>query len=109
MLESFKEIDSTNEAEIILISDGENVRGSIERATANLIAGGVVVHSIAVTEEADERLEHISKGTGGRCFSYTEGGATSLAAIFNEIISGRSAAGSAVVTVCVCYFLCILM
>ena len=99
MLESFIEIDSTKEAEIILISDGKNNDGSIETATANLIAAGVVVHSIAVTEEADQRLEDISRKTGGRCFSYTEGGSTSLAAIFNEIISGRSATSSAVATV----------
>ena len=101
MLQSFKEIDSTEEAEIILISDGKN-NGDMEAATVDLKAAGVVVHSIAVTEEADQRLVDISKATGGRCFAYTEsGGSASLAAILNEIISGRSATTSAVATVSV--------
>ena len=104
MLQSFKEIDSTEEAEIILISDGQT-GGDMEAATADLKAAGVVVHSTAVTEYADQRLVDISRATGGRYFSYTEsGGSASLAAILNEIISGGSASNSAVATVSVYYF-----
>ena len=74
MLRSFEEIDSTKEAELILISDGANGRGSMEAAMANLKNAGVVVHSIAVTGAADQRLVDISKETGGRCFVYTDKG-----------------------------------
>ena len=101
MLQSFEVIDSTKEAEIILISDGENIDGSMEAATARLTRAGVVVHSIAVTKNADKRLQDMSKETGGRCFAYTEKGSASLAAILNEIISGRSVTSSAVTTVCI--------
>ena len=103
MFRSFEEIDSTKETEIILISDGANGRGSMETAMANLTTAGVVVHSIAVTGAADQRLVDISKETGGRCFAYTDKGSTSLATILNEIISGRSSTSSAVTTVCLNY------
>lgn len=93
-LKSFEIIDSTEESEVILISDGENNDGDLEQATQTLVNAGIVVHCIAVTQAADQRLQDISRRTGGRCYAYTEGGSVSLAILLSEIISGGSISGS---------------
>lgn len=97
-LVTFSQIDSTDESEVILISDGENGAGNLDTATQSLVDAGVVVHCIAVTQEADARLEEISKGTDGRCFAYTEAGSVSLSAVLSEIIFGGSVSSSSAAT-----------
>ena len=94
ILQSFDKIDSLEESQIILVSDGQNGHGSLPNATQNCIEEGVVVNSIAVTQIADERMLNISDATGGRAFSYTEDGFLSLERYFLEYTSGVSSPGS---------------
>lgn len=99
MLISFEEITTTKGSEIILISDGKNGSGDMEEATARLVDAGVIVHSISITEAADQRLMDISEKTGGRCFAYTESRSESLTILLSEIIFGGSTTGFYAATV----------
>ena len=90
ILQSFDKLDSVAESQIILISDGKNNVGSLANATQICIEEGVVVNSIAVTQEADERMLNISDATGGRAFSYTADGFLSLERYFLEYTSSGS-------------------
>lgn len=73
---------------MILISDGKDGGGSkdLENVTQMLVDEKVVVHCIAVTDIADERLVDISNSPGGKVYAYS--GNTSLTGILSEIISG---------------------
>ena len=90
VLKSFDKIDSEEGSQIILISDGNNSHGSLPDAIQNCMEAGVVVHTIAVTEGADQRMVDISDATGGRVFSYIEQSYVSLEKIVLEIISGAT-------------------
>lgn len=93
-------MDSIRGSEIILISDGLDNHGGLEYATQELFDEGVVVHSISVTEAADERLVNISAQTGGRILYDSELGSFSLPAMFLELVSGGATIDAlAVVTV----------
>ena len=101
LLRNFKQLDSIEESEIILISDGENNGGSMEAATENSLEAGVVVHCVAITEAADQRLIDLASKTGGRMFSHSGSDFRLLAAAFSEIVSsGQTTDSKAASTVC---------
>ena len=93
-ISKFEILDSTEEAEVILISDGKNGIGDLYTATQHCIDAGVVVTSIALTNSADQRLVTISERTGGRLLHITDNGTVSLAAAFTDIVSGGIATDS---------------
>lgn len=88
LLRNFSNLDSIQESEVILISDGQNNVGDLELATNDCVDAGVVVHCIAVTDAADQRLQDIAYRTRGKILFYSGLGFTSLAALFSEVISG---------------------
>ena len=108
ILRAFKQLDSIEESEIILISDGENNRGHLPDAIQNCVEAGVVVHCVAIAEQADQRLIEIADKTGGRMFSNPGSDFRLLAAAFAEIVSSGqtmdSKATSTVWTWFHCYY-----
>ena len=100
-MRTFKELDSIQESEIILISDGLNNDGIMEDATEHCVEAGVVVHCVLITEAADQRLIDIASETGGRIFSNSGSDFRLLAAAFSEIVSsGQTTDSKATSTVC---------
>lgn len=87
---------------IYLISDGINNEGDLTAALDLAIKAGVTIHTVAISQSADSRLEEISKKTGGKTYSYLEilNGSVGLAASFLEASSGSvTALNSAPATV----------
>ena len=88
VLRGFTLLDTTEESEIILISDGENNEGSMENATQNCVDAGVVIHSITVTEAADQVLVDLANKTRGRLLDNNAIELYSLIDVLSNIISG---------------------
>ncbi|XP_053404724.1 calcium-activated chloride channel regulator 4A-like isoform X3 [Mercenaria mercenaria] len=76
--------------EIILISDGENTPGNVDIDTARqeVIDANIIVHTIALSQEADKRLGDIARETGGRYYTYLDKGNITLVGTFSQILSG---------------------
>ena len=103
-MRTFTQLDSIKESEIILISDGENGRESMESAIQACVEAGVVVHCLALTEAADHRLIDLASATAGRMFSHSGSNFRLLAAAFVGLVSsGQTADSKATFTVCVNY------
>lgn len=80
-------LGNANKGEIILISDGENNQGDINLSRQKAINSGVVIHTIAISQQADTLLKNIAEETGGKHFTYLETGQVSLLASFAETMS----------------------
>ena len=60
-----------HQCEIILITDGQNTNNpDIVDVKPDLIAAGVVVHTIAVMQGATNELRGLSEDTGGNAHTY---------------------------------------
>ena len=94
MLLQLLEAASLSPASAILyvISDGENNAGNLETSIKNAEQKRVTIHTIAISQAADSKMQEIAHRTGGKAFSYLEilNGSVGLAASFLE------AAGSSV-------------
>ncbi|XP_060560514.1 calcium-activated chloride channel regulator 4A-like isoform X2 [Ruditapes philippinarum] len=77
--------EATN-GEIILVSDGENNEGNIDKSRQKMLTEKVTVHTVSVTQDADLVLADISTESGGKHFTYLETGTSSFIALFDEII-----------------------
>ena len=93
-MRSFQILDSIEEAEIIVISDGENNVGNLTTATQLCINTGVVVTSVTFTDTAEQTLVNISEQTGGRVLQLADNGTVTLTSVFTEIVSGGIVADS---------------
>ncbi|KAL3847553.1 hypothetical protein ACJMK2_018458 [Sinanodonta woodiana] len=80
-------------AEIILISDGEeNIRPFINETLPDIVQSGVVVHTIAVSQDADMKLKDIAVKTGGRYLTYLETPSITFLDVFSQtVMSGTMA------------------
>ncbi|XP_053404611.1 calcium-activated chloride channel regulator 4-like [Mercenaria mercenaria] len=74
-------------SEIIVISDGENNRGDLDASIENAKEANVIIHTISVSQDADERMISMATATGGIHISYLETGTISFASVFIEILS----------------------
>ena len=105
MLRNFTQLDSIEEYEIILISDGMENVGSLENAKQNCVEAGVVVHCVVIAKEADPRLIDIASETGGRVLSNSGSDFRLLAAAFSEIVtSGQTVDSTAISTVSINFY-----
>ncbi|XP_053404710.1 calcium-activated chloride channel regulator 4A-like [Mercenaria mercenaria] len=82
------QLGNAENTELVVISDGLNNRGNIQASTQKAIREKVIVHTIAVTQEADTVLADIAKDTGGKHYTYLDTGTISFAATFSETIQG---------------------
>ena len=88
ILKGFAKLDTTEETEIILISDGQNNVGTLGNVTKDFVDAGVVIHSVTVTERADQILVDLAKKTRGRSFENDAQDFHRLITVFSEIVSG---------------------
>ena len=74
--------------EIIVISDGED-NGDVDLnfAVQHAANESVTIHSISISQQADERMISMAQLTGGVHISFLEQGITSFASLFMETIS----------------------
>ncbi|MES9882298.1 MAG: VWA domain-containing protein, partial [Sedimenticola sp.] len=76
-------------ADIIVISDGGNNVGDLDAAIQEAVDAKVVVHTIAISQDADPRLETMSTITGGKNLVFLgdpDLGGTSLAAAMSSVV-----------------------
>ncbi|KAL3846450.1 hypothetical protein ACJMK2_017439 [Sinanodonta woodiana] len=67
-------------SEIILITDGEeNTRPYINEVKANIVNRRIVVHTVAVSQTADEKLSDLAQLTNGKSYVYLESNTVSFA------------------------------
>ncbi|XP_053378466.1 calcium-activated chloride channel regulator 1-like [Mercenaria mercenaria] len=86
-----RHLGNAENGEIILISDGmnnENDVVDINAARREVVAEKIVVHTIAVSQQADTLLSDIAKETGGQYYTYLDKGSISLVGAFSQAISG---------------------
>lgn len=88
VLKGFTRLNTTEETEIILISDGENNVGTLGDVTKILVDAGVVIHSVTVTDVADQILVDLAKKTRGHLFENNAEHLASLISMLSGIISG---------------------
>ena len=89
ILKNSSTLSSLEGSKVILISDGDNWKGDMDAALKLLNDAGIIIHTIAISQAADSRMEEMSKVTGGRYMSYNSlDSDISLAGSFSEIISG---------------------
>ncbi|XP_071489104.1 calcium-activated chloride channel regulator 1-like [Diadema antillarum] len=83
--------DTTNGSYVLLLSDGgENVSPYIRNTIPAIMASGVVLDTIAVTNNADEQMEGLSSMTGGRPYFCSDGGSSAcLTEAFLSSVSER--------------------
>ncbi|XP_071484704.1 calcium-activated chloride channel regulator 1-like [Diadema antillarum] len=83
--------NATNGSYVLLLSDGEeNVSPSIEDIIPDIIASGVVMDTIAVTDAADEQMENLTSITGGKPYFCIDGGSSAcLTEAFLATVSER--------------------
>ncbi|XP_071484709.1 calcium-activated chloride channel regulator 1-like [Diadema antillarum] len=83
--------DTTNGSYVLLLSDGgENVSPYIRNTIPAIMASGVVLDTIAVTNNADEQMEDLSSMTGGRPYFCSDGGSSAcLTEAFLSSVSER--------------------
>ena len=74
--------------EIIVISDGED-NGDVDLnfAVQHAANESVTIHSISISQQADERMISMAKSTGGFHISYLGQENASFASLFMETIS----------------------
>ena len=85
-----KKLGGTASGEIILISDGGNSGGAnvdLNIARKEVIAAKITVHTIAVSQQADQLLDDIARETGGRYYTYLDSGGISLLSAFSQALS----------------------
>ncbi|XP_053404613.1 calcium-activated chloride channel regulator 4A-like isoform X2 [Mercenaria mercenaria] len=71
-------------SEIMVISDGQ---GGLGASIENAKEANVIIHTISVSQAADERMILMATETGGIHISYLETGTITFAAAFIEILS----------------------
>ncbi|KAL3846506.1 hypothetical protein ACJMK2_017486 [Sinanodonta woodiana] len=77
----------THESEIILITDGEeNVAPYIADVTDVLIKAGIVVHTISVTQSAQQNLKDLAQATGGTSLAFLEKQSVTFIDVFSQVI-----------------------
>ncbi|KAL3846504.1 hypothetical protein ACJMK2_017484 [Sinanodonta woodiana] len=77
----------TRESEIILITDGEeNVAPYIANVTDVLIKAGIVVHTISITQDAQQNLKDLAQATGGTSLTFLEKQSVSFIDVFSQVI-----------------------
>ncbi|XP_071484710.1 calcium-activated chloride channel regulator 1-like [Diadema antillarum] len=83
--------DTTNGSYILLLSDGiENRSPYIRETIQAVMEAGVVIDTIAVTNDADEQMENLTSITGGKPFFCPDGGSSAcLAEAFLSTVSDR--------------------
>ncbi|XP_053403239.1 calcium-activated chloride channel regulator 4-like [Mercenaria mercenaria] len=74
-------------SEIMVISDGQNNIGDLDASIKNAKEANVIIHTISVSQAADERMISMATETGGIHISYLETGTISFASAFIEILS----------------------
>ncbi|XP_045199670.2 calcium-activated chloride channel regulator 4A-like [Mercenaria mercenaria] len=74
-------------SEIMVISDGQNNVGDLDASIENAKEANVIIHTISVSQAADERMISMATATGGIHISYLETGTISFASVFIEILS----------------------
>ncbi|XP_045199675.2 calcium-activated chloride channel regulator 4-like [Mercenaria mercenaria] len=74
-------------SEIMVISDGQNNRGDLDASIENAKEANVIIHTISVSQDADERMISMATETGGIHISYLETGTISFASVFIELLS----------------------
>ncbi|KAL3846427.1 hypothetical protein ACJMK2_017419 [Sinanodonta woodiana] len=78
---------STRESEIILLTDGEeNIEPYIANVTGELIEAGIVVHTIAVTEEAQKNLKDLAQATGGTFLTFLEDQSVTFIDVLSQVV-----------------------
>ncbi|XP_045199436.2 calcium-activated chloride channel regulator 1-like isoform X2 [Mercenaria mercenaria] len=86
-----RQLGKATNGEIILISDGENTpeHGDVDINTARqeVIDAKIIVHTIAVSQQADTTLGDIARETGGRFYTYLDKGSISLVGAFSQALS----------------------
>ncbi|XP_071489093.1 calcium-activated chloride channel regulator 1-like [Diadema antillarum] len=83
--------NNTNGSYILVLSDGEENRSPFIRDTIPAaVADGVVIDTIAVTNDADEQMENLTSITGGKpFFCPDEGSSACLTEAFLSTVSER--------------------
>ncbi|KAL3846505.1 hypothetical protein ACJMK2_017485 [Sinanodonta woodiana] len=77
----------TRESEIILITDGEeNEAPYIADVTNALIKAGIVVHTISITQDAQQNLKNLAQATGGTFLAFLEKQSVSFIDVFSQVI-----------------------
>ena len=89
LLQIFKQkLTDLTGCEIIVVSDGED-SGSVNlnSAVQHAARESVTIHTISISQDADERMISMAKSTGGVHISYLQTGTISFASLFMETIS----------------------
>ncbi|KAH3810356.1 hypothetical protein DPMN_138747 [Dreissena polymorpha] len=83
-----RKFGTAENSEIILMSDGQdNDPLKLEEATLNAKQAKVTIHTVSISQEADQRMIDLAVSTGGKYFTYLDKGRTSFEAVFSEAIS----------------------
>ncbi|KAL3846499.1 hypothetical protein ACJMK2_017479 [Sinanodonta woodiana] len=83
---------STRESEIILLTDGEeNIEPFIANVTGELIEAGIVVHTIAVTEDAQKNLKDLAQATGGTFLTFLEDQSVTFIDVLSQVVISSDA------------------
>ena len=104
ILQVFKQkLTDLTGCEIIVISDGRDGSSEIDTAVQQAASDGVTIHSISISQKADERMISMAKLTGGIHISYLGQETTSFASLFMETISSGITETSSITVCCLTY------
>ncbi|KAL3846502.1 hypothetical protein ACJMK2_017482, partial [Sinanodonta woodiana] len=83
---------STRESEIILLTDGEEtIEPFIANVTGELIEAGIVVHTIAVTGDAQKNLKDLAQATGGTFVTFLGDQSVTFIDVLSQVIISSDA------------------
>ncbi|XP_052269111.1 calcium-activated chloride channel regulator 1-like [Dreissena polymorpha] len=80
--------NTAENAEIILMSDGVDGNAqALTNARRKAIESKVVIHTVSISQQADQRMISLARDTGGKHYTFLDKGDISFSAIFSQVIT----------------------